>query len=544
MSANTIPNCPLALPVETLSAWRDGALAPEEAHDIERHVADCDACRARLADYDAIAAALAAIRVPAPAGGYRQNPRTSGRAARVTARPVTHTRLRIAGGLGALAAVLLLALAFAQVFSAFGGRGRLPGTGGTPVATPAATATATSTQPLPPVQGVPLAWQARAALPAGIHPYPTGFPGRGGQNFALAASNGTSAYACDVTPSPSSGPLPTDAVTHVWATHDAGAHWTEALDIADQSDATSCTVSVDAYDPAMVLASSSWAFRTAPPAPNQSANYVSYDGGDTWQRLPGNQLILQPATMRSDPQNSTYAIHETQPGTGINSPLSMDFAVSRDGLRTWTPIDADILHATPQQTLLRFWLNPGDGALLVETQEAETENLRLWTSADGGAHWSELAQTISQATMLGDFVVQTSSAGAAVPWSICAATNPVGAHSTALTCSVDGGRTWTQRPSLTLPPSESSGSAQGASGPIEQVIAIASDGAVLETWPDRQHGETLYRLPEGASRWESLGSVPQTSVYYLPGPGGGLLWALPSPDSSDTSTGVYTAAYS
>ena len=71
-STQTIEGCNLALDPLTLSAWRDGALGAEEMRRIGEHVAGCDACQVRLAQYDAIGGTLRAVRVPEPLGGYGQ----------------------------------------------------------------------------------------------------------------------------------------------------------------------------------------------------------------------------------------------------------------------------------------------------------------------------------------------------------------------------------------------------------------------------------------------------------------------------------------
>lgn len=50
--------CALALPIETLSAWRDTALRQAELRRVGEHVNTCVACQTRLAAFDEIAALL------------------------------------------------------------------------------------------------------------------------------------------------------------------------------------------------------------------------------------------------------------------------------------------------------------------------------------------------------------------------------------------------------------------------------------------------------------------------------------------------------
>ncbi|MGO8948335.1 MAG: DUF4232 domain-containing protein [Ktedonobacterales bacterium] len=133
MTTDAVPGCALEVSSATLSVWRDGALPPAEIQRIQAHIPDCTACQGRLAEYESIAYQLAAIRVPEPVGGYGQSPRLGPAANRGDngRRP-----FRFAGGLGALAAAVLVTLLFAQLFHSMGGR-----------TTPTATATS---HPAPP----------------------------------------------------------------------------------------------------------------------------------------------------------------------------------------------------------------------------------------------------------------------------------------------------------------------------------------------------------------------------------------------------------
>jgi len=156
MSTDTVPGCILEFSVATLSAWRDGALLPAEAQRLQAHIPDCAACRERLAEYDTIAYGLAAVRVPEPVGGYGRSPRA------ILAAHREHNGrhpLRLAGGLGALAAVVLLTLLFAQLFRSMGGR-----------MTPTATATSTATRsPLAVCGGTQIALRGRIDRVVGDH---------------------------------------------------------------------------------------------------------------------------------------------------------------------------------------------------------------------------------------------------------------------------------------------------------------------------------------------------------------------------------------
>lgn len=524
MSENTIPACAEGTTITTLSAWHDGALSPVEAERMARHIRDCAACRARLAEYDAIAESLCAIYVPDPVGGYGRNPRLLPSTAR---RPrnqfSSRTRLRTVGGLGAVAAVLLIALAFAQVFAGL--------SGGSAVSRTPAPATAITSTSATPIAGPPLAWVAHAPLPDGV----SGDTCNGCFNsFTIAHSDGTSAYACVVTPPPTdTGQPAAHQQTQVWITHDAGSQWTRALTISDQADATSCVVTADDDDPSLVVATSAWAFRTGPPLPDRSVTYVSHTGGATWQRLPGLQIFVQLAST----QSAVYAIRQVQTASQGSSSVTSDLAVSHDGMRTWTAIDSSIVGQSGHQYVPQhFWLDPYNGDLLLETMDqSDNDTLILWHSEDSGHHWTPFGRVIP-GVVTGDFIVQPSAEGQS--WHVCAATyDPSGQGGNDLACTTDDGASWTQRPALD-PPAFAQVKA-GRTPPTvgaALVFALTDDGAVLAYCVSAQAadgsvtGHTLFRLPQGASRWQSLGPVPEFTVFYAPAPGSGMLWSVPISD--------------
>jgi hypothetical protein len=148
MTANTL-ECAAHISSEVLSAWRDGLLSEHEMARLSTHAPDCPACRARLADFDAVSAALLrqrelepgeriveSVRRRAARGGRGQ----AGR--RLTFPPRPNGRLW--SGLGALGAVAALLLVFVYVF------GHAQGTTGglQPTATTGANATATFGKPI------------------------------------------------------------------------------------------------------------------------------------------------------------------------------------------------------------------------------------------------------------------------------------------------------------------------------------------------------------------------------------------------------------
>ncbi len=122
MTTEPLAGCALALSADDLSAWRDGAMDEGAQARLDMHIPGCAACRARIGKYDDIAQALRAIPTPEPLRGFGCNPRARGMAAaeRHTPAHVPIRSRREFGGLGAVAAIALLLLAFAQVFGRLG----------------------------------------------------------------------------------------------------------------------------------------------------------------------------------------------------------------------------------------------------------------------------------------------------------------------------------------------------------------------------------------------------------------------------------------
>lgn len=112
-----LAGCALSLSPDDLSARRDGALDAATKARLDTHISGCRACRARVREYDDIAQALRAIPAPEPLYGFGRDPRSHDTTAAEQFTPAHPAirRQRTLGSLGAVAAVVLLALGFAQV---------------------------------------------------------------------------------------------------------------------------------------------------------------------------------------------------------------------------------------------------------------------------------------------------------------------------------------------------------------------------------------------------------------------------------------------
>jgi hypothetical protein len=101
---------------ETLSAWRDDLLSSDEMARLRAHTPGCAACQERLADFDAVAAALLRQRELEPSeriveGVWRAAAR------RRPVRLIPRGNKRLWAGLGALGSVAAVVLLFIYVFS-------------------------------------------------------------------------------------------------------------------------------------------------------------------------------------------------------------------------------------------------------------------------------------------------------------------------------------------------------------------------------------------------------------------------------------------
>lgn len=325
--------------------------------------------------------------------------------------------------------------------------------------------------------------------------------------LGVSGNNGNIAYSCSQSGAPpgTSAP-PVETVK----TSNAGATWARVGNVYQSWDGCGFLV-VDENNPAIVAMDGMG-------MPNVQDEFAtSRDGGQTWRvgPIPPVGYVSALASVGA----RTYGL--------FAQGQTMTLDVSTDGLGAWR----DITGPMANQGLTAFWANPVTGALLVETTPSYLSPVTLWRSSDGGAHWSSHALPYMASGAPGGFAVRA--ATDASSWMIC-----LNDSSASIACSEDSGMTWSDLPAL-----EDSGLG-GYS-----VFGIASDGVVLAVgstgsdWP-------IYRLPHGASRWQSLGIVPKTtgSVMYAPMAGSdGVLWAFPSVKgggSGDANpSDVYSARY-
>jgi hypothetical protein len=499
----------------TIAAWRDGALSSDESARIAAHASGCEACRHAIALYESLDNALR--RQPVPQSDGRlwravQAGMTSTQRPRNTRRTVR----RVAGATSALAAVLLLALGFAQLFQARGNVTFHPGATATVVrGTPTPLPTAGPVSPA--VPGTPLTVTS-ANLPAsGIT-----FGERSDDilSFGVASTDGNIAYACysqtKQIRQPPNAPAQISSQITIYRTSDRAAHWTRLAQFSWPDAQTSqCVVQVDALDSSRVLVNIGGQDVTT----FKEAQWyeLTEDSGATWTRLAYGDGLSYLATANG----RTYAIRWQVIGQQSNGLPKYDIhlSVSTDHLRTWQPIDVPITSAGGEVD--QFWVRP-DGTILAMVSSSAG---MLQQSTDGGAQWKAIPlPTLSAGLGLGSVGVQQPTTRSQ-PWRICidelTTDGPAAKRSdVGVICTFDGGVTWSIRPTLCTNAPCSTRAIQN----LER-FTIAPDGALLAGAPDTSFHIGLYRLPEDSSQWEYLG--PASGGFFAPASSaGGVVWSF------------------
>jgi hypothetical protein len=500
------PDCALGLTTDILSAWQDGDLRSEEMQRIREHTETCAACQQRLAGFVTVARALGRELEPGDRVWRGVQDRiasqTHGRSAPMRV-PAWSWR-----GIAAVASVIIIVGLLAYVFSAVGAQRRGLAATNTPTV-PAVTSTQTvATTPTltssTTVTGPQLSWQPV--------PYPSGATSF---STTVAPNDGDIAYTCVA-------PAQGETNAHTYVTRDRGRDWVRGADVPVGAQPTStskpfmliCSMVVDASHPDTVVIATEWLQAGASGDLSQISTFASFNYGAHWQKL----VFAHPFAMRiamASYAGSIYAFGTGQIPGGFQG-LSQGLWVSHDQMRTWQPL------ALPANaTVSAFWLNASTGALLVAANGEGSGDSLLFTSTDGGAHWTQLpAPSSAQMT----WVVQAPQGNQ--PWQICGAAAPPPDRPqpqvSTLTCSSDSGQTWATRPALTLVVQNGP---KGLFVVPTDVFALASDGAVLATVIDPTIH--VYRLPAGNSVWQDLGPQPDpnsANPTYYPTPTGSVLW--------------------
>jgi hypothetical protein len=293
----------------------------------------------------------------------------------------------------------------------------------------------------------------------------------------------------------------------LWATHDSASHWTR-MATPPVTEAGVSMLLVDKLNASVLLAE---VFVFDPPIRDHIAQrFVSRDSGATWQsrNFAMRTNVAEIATWNGA---SFGLIGDARPSHDGAESSAIPFARSDDGLRTWRAVDQAIVAAGQWST--RFWVNSRTGAILARTNPA-----RLWETRNLGAHWTQLSEASAPYVQ---YIVQD--APASDLWRICGFISDCSSAPPILKCTQDSGKAWVDRAdiSISIPCPICARGKPGYAQGSAMLVGIASDGAVIVTdlgglTSDYQTITALYRLESGATKWQSLGIIPNRSAHLYP----------------------------
>ncbi len=533
MSKDTLSDCPLGLTADDLARFYNGELPENRAHSIADHLASCPVCGAHLTENARVGSdpissdpiASAALPGLALAADPSRHEIAADKYAEHPAMIRGQKRVRAAvTGLGAIAAVVLVALAFVQLFASRGGHlatvPRTPTTAPMPTTAPTLT-----TSPTPAFdRGQPVVWKELTFPDAWCQLPTSGTPACGAGNtwapamLGVTAANPDTVYACV------GGGSNTQAIWTIWRSQDRGGTWSR-MGTLPSSQPAGCKIIADSGDVASAIVQLGWYERGASPLQPNDLAFATSDGGRTWKALPGNYDYAQMATYRG----TTYILRLDPPG---DPNLRYQLMASSDGMRTWRQLGQQAF-GDPSLAVNAFWLNPTTGTMLVYATYARAGAGRLFAvSPDAGRSWRQI--TAPNNALVGSVTVQWPQGSE--PWHVCidgqSLDGPlIDAHNH-LACTTDGGTTWVDRRALDI-----TVTSDGKGGPLTEIsalhlVGIAPDGALLATILDRYDDGNnahsgLFRLPQTGTRWERVGDVVyQRTIFVLPA---GVMWLSDGP---------------
>lgn len=343
-----------------------------------------------------------------------------------------------------------------------------------------------------------LSWR-QVALPKGVQLDNAG--------FAASPVNGQDAWIC----------APQTARSFaIWVTMDAGTSWNLAATLSPQTpqNPSLCDLVPDQDNAHALAVVFTWGSGEADTL--DSMSYFSTDDGSHWRRVPGNLRVEEVASLPGE----TYAILGSDASQPTSPPPGL--VVSTDDLQSWQAIQAEGLSSID---IAHFWLTPTTGQLLAGTFDSA-----IWLVDDGGTRWTlGRPVEIDMQTAIGAWLASQGR------WLICGW--PSG-EATQLKCSRDLGATWQSEPAIvsTLLCEDCGKGAPATTTNACAPSVIAPDGSLFAIClpADVQPGQSAfltYRLPPGASVWDSLGAAPGATMIAT---AARYLWCLNAASSSDS----------
>jgi hypothetical protein len=212
----------------------------------------------------------------------------------------------------------------------------------------------------------------------------------------------------------------------------------------------------------------------------------------------------------------------------LSAPATATYLMtSLDGGTTWTTASASIgdpnCDTRPAPTGSTVFAITG-------TAHDCYSGAKVWRSDDAGTYWRLVSQLDLTEEQL--YVAGGSDQSTSVVYLFAATTGPDGTNATTLLVSLDGGKNWTPAPTPTTQ-SNLLGTSQG-------YTALTSDGRVIAAFSADAsvNDATLYSWKVGDPRWSPIGPAPQTAatawaVYFLATPslagGPDALWYVTNP---------------
>jgi hypothetical protein len=301
--------------------------------------------------------------------------------------------------------------------------------------------------------------------------------------------------------------------------------------------ADSCRVTLDDAHPETAILLTYHAISDGCTACNHGdyRTYLTRDAGATWTPLAAPSPATPLYGLLKTHGGVTYATAATIPRSHCGACHTTLYA-STDGMRTWAPIDNDILAAG--RFAYAFWLNDA-GEILAATTNRGAGQDELWLTSDRGARWKAWSGAHADSFIVPEGQRQRFWRACAVTSSMSSADPP---NHPGLNCTLDGGATWTP--------------AGGSGGPIATLEPSAQfmtpDGAALRAtyvrsssgW-DAEITGTLQRAIPGKQGWESLGALPASGTLALSAGGqNSVPWLLKRPaHDGDALTTIYAATY-
>ncbi|HEX6798347.1 MAG TPA: hypothetical protein VF116_11615 [Ktedonobacterales bacterium] len=208
-------------------------------------------------------------------------------------------------------------------------------------------------------------------------------------NYAVSPADPATIYACFAEGIPDTGGQLIAGTLSVWATHDAGRHWS-TLDLPTLNGA-GCQITLARGDPDRVGVLVEGAGNARQACDNDTI-YLSDDGGTRWRNVPYQPAspagVVSEGCLLTVTSDAVYMDAFWVTGDPGNGGVQLSaWQRTTDGGQTWQRLD------TPfgAQTLFMTWeVGTGDTFIASTVPTPSDPDHALWITHDGGTHWQRL----------------------------------------------------------------------------------------------------------------------------------------------------------